>query len=98
MRQATPSTLPIVASVRHIGVPGVPDAGLGKAMPQETISLELSVTGLSVASRDESALRLDPVVVVVFIWCLPEHEKARETRTFLCVEPGPYARTAPLVL
>jgi diacylglycerol kinase len=36
-------------------------------MPQATISLELSSTGLRVASREESALRTDVVVVIVFI-------------------------------
>jgi hypothetical protein len=47
--------------------------GLGIATPQETISPELSATGLSVASKAESALGRDAVVVIVFIRC-PVHE------------------------
>jgi diacylglycerol kinase len=36
-------------------------------MRQATISFELSSTGLRVASSEESALRTDAVVVIVFI-------------------------------
>src|SRR2546427_520381 len=73
-----------VAQVR----PLLPDPGLGKAMPQETISLESSSTGLSVGSREASALRTDPVVVIFFIRCLPCTRRARETRDPPCIEPG----------
>jgi hypothetical protein len=89
MRAATPSTVPIVPSVRHDGVRGrAANSGLGKATPQATISLELSSTGLRVASREESAFRPDVVFVIVFIRGLSRHEKARKVRTFFCVEPG----------
>jgi hypothetical protein len=37
-------------------------------MPHATISLELSSTGLRVASREASGLWLDVVFVIVFIW------------------------------
>src|SRR5438477_638953 len=47
---------------RHITSPG-----LGNAIAQETISPELTVTGLSVASVEESGLRRDSVVVIIFI-------------------------------
>jgi hypothetical protein len=64
-----PSTVPIVPSVRHAGVRGcAAKPGLGKAMPHATISLELSSTGLRVASREASGLWLDVVFVIVFIW------------------------------
>jgi hypothetical protein len=46
----------------------VANPGLGKAMPHATISLELSSTGLRVASREASGLWLDVVFVIVFIW------------------------------
>lgn len=62
-----PSTLPIVAvSATRCGVPG---ARLGNAMPHETISLELSSTGLSVTSSEASALRTDGVVGIFM--CVP---------------------------
>jgi hypothetical protein len=51
----------------------VPDPGLGKAITQATISFfgaEL-LTGLSVAAREESALRTNGVVVIVFIRKVP---------------------------
>lgn len=89
MRPATAITVPIVPSVRHDGVRGrVAGPGRGKAMPQATISLELSLTGLRVASREASSLRSDVVFVIVVIRHLSQHRKAREVRTFLCVEPG----------
>jgi hypothetical protein len=79
VRPAVPSTLPAVASVRQIfaaGVVavsatrfGVPGASLGKATPHETISLELSSTGLSFVSSDASAFRTDGVVGI-FMSCL----------------------------
>ena len=74
-----PSTLPIVASVRQIFGSGdvavsatrceVPGARLGNATPHETISLELSSTGLSFVSSDASAFRTDGVVGI-FMSCL----------------------------
>jgi len=49
-------------------VPHITSPGLGNARsPQETISPEPNVTGLSVASVDESGLRADAVVVIIFI-------------------------------
>src|SRR5207253_8790697 len=60
----------------------VSDASRGKAMPQATISLELSSTGLRIASREESTLGTDGVVVIVFIRC------SRGTK-------GPPMRTLP---
>ena len=57
-------------------------------MPQATISLELSSTGLRVASSEASALWPDVVVVIVFIRRLSRQRKAREVRAFLCLEPG----------
>jgi hypothetical protein len=76
VRPTVPSTLLIVASVRQIFGSGevavsatrlgVPGASLGKATPHETISLELSSTGLSFVSRDASAFRVD-VVVGIFM-------------------------------
>ena len=69
---AVPSTLPTVASVRQIFASGevavsatrlaVPGASLGNATPHETISLELSSTGLSFVSSDASAFRTDGLV------------------------------------
>jgi hypothetical protein len=47
---------------------GASNPGLGKAMPHATISLELSSTGLRVASREASGLGLDVVFGIVFIW------------------------------
>jgi len=48
-------------------VPHITSPGLGNATAQETISPEPNVTGLSVASVDESGLRADAVVVIIFI-------------------------------
>jgi len=48
-------------------VPHITSPGLGNAIPQETICPEPNVTGLSVASMDESGLRADAVVVIIFI-------------------------------
>jgi hypothetical protein len=100
MRPATPSTVPIVPSVRHDGVRGrAADPGLGKAMAQATISPGLSSTGFRVASSEESALRPLVVFVIVFIKApFAAWEGPRHARTFFCVEPGAYARTTPLVL
>jgi hypothetical protein len=67
-------------------------------MPQATTSSEPSLTGLRVASSEASSLRPDVVFVIVVISRLSQHEKVRGARTFLCIEPGAYARTAPLVL
>ena len=71
--------------------------GLGNATPQETISPEASTTGLSVASREESALRTDAVVVIVFIRCSRCMRGARGCGPSLR-RAGAYARTAPFVL
>ena len=90
VRLAVPSTLPTVASVRQIFAsgevavsatrPGVPGASLGNATPHETISLELSSTGLSFVSSDASAFRTDGVVGI-FMSCLSvARGKARELR------------------
>jgi hypothetical protein len=49
-------------------------------MAQETISLELSSTGLRVASREESALGTAVVVVIAFI-AVSRPRRARELRT-----------------
>jgi len=57
--------------------------GLGNATPHDTISLELSSTGLSFASREASAFRTDTVVVIVFIRVTSRAGKAREPRAFL---------------
>jgi hypothetical protein len=59
--------------------------------------LELSSTGLSVASSEESALRTDAVVEIVFIRCT-RGMKGPRTRTLPASSRGAYARTAPLVL
>jgi hypothetical protein len=56
-------------------------------MPQATISLELSSTGLRVASREESALRTDAVVVIVFIRCSLGMKGPADADP-PCVEPG----------
>jgi len=48
-------------------VPHITGPGLGNAIAQETISPEPNVTGSSVASVDESGLRADAVVVIIFI-------------------------------
>jgi hypothetical protein len=79
LRVTVPSTLPIVASVRQTFVSGevavsatgdgVPAARLGNATPHETISLELSSTGLSFMSSDASAFRTDGAVGI-FMSCL----------------------------
>ena len=92
MRPAVPSTLPIVASVRQIFVSGevavsatgldLPGVCLGNATPHETISLELSSTGLSFVSREASALRADGVVGIVMSCLSLARGKARELRTF----------------
>ena len=65
------------------------DPGLGNATPQETISPDLSATGLRVASREGSAFRTEAVVVIVFISCLSRKRKARRDADLPCVEPGP---------
>ena len=57
-------------------------------MPQATISLELSCTGLRVASSEASGVLPDVVFVIVFIRRLSQQRKVREVRTFLCLEPG----------
>ena len=59
--------------------------------------MELSSTGLSVASTEESALRTDAVVVIDFIRCSPGMKGPADADP-PCVEPGAYARTAPLLL
>jgi hypothetical protein len=45
----------------------VPDSDLGNATLHDTISLELSSTGLSLASREASALRAGAMGEIVFM-------------------------------
>src|SRR5205823_5656318 len=80
-------------------VPHITSPGLGNAIAQETISPELTATGLSVASVDESGLRSDAVVVIIFIRCFRDGREGPRVAGLPCpVEPRAYARTAPFVL
>ena len=52
-----------------VGRWSVPCPGRGKAAAQETNFPEGSATGFNVASREESSLRRDAVVLIAFIRC-----------------------------
>src|SRR5438045_6239347 len=81
-------------------VPHLTSPGLGNAIAQETISPKLTATGLSVAAVDESGLRRDAVVVIIFIRCFRDDggEGPRVAGLPCPVEPRAYARTVPFVL
>src|SRR5439155_2038700 len=80
-------------------VPHITNSGLGNASAHETISPRPSATGLSVASTEESGLRRDAVVVIIFIRCFCAGAEGPRAAGLPCpVEPRAYARTAPFVL